>query len=346
MTEVSLDTLSAPAPGADRIIMTTMKNEGPFLLEWVAYNLTIGFTGFVIFTNDCDDGTDLMAQRLEELGYCSHRPNPIRAGDNPQHKALLRARTHPWVQRADWLICMDVDEFINLRGGCRTLDDLLDRVGDVDAVSFAWKLFGCGGVECFEDIPVTDQFILCDEEEDFANGRAIGLKTLFRNNGHFQRFAPHRPRTGSKETASAIRWSDSGGTLHPVDQIGWRAWKGFSHEYARLHHYSVRSLESFLVKRDRGRTNHIGRDQAEHYWSDMNVNRVRDDTILHHAKRAAPIRNALQADPVLGELHERACGWHRAKIAELKERPEWADFRGWLTKNKLEKKGPIKQRDY
>lgn len=338
--------LMRPATGGRRVIMTTMKNEAPFLLEWVAHNLTLGFTGFVIFTNDCDDGTDLMAMRLEELGYCSHRPNDVSDGAPPQHKALRRALFHPWVQDAEWLICLDVDEFINLRGGMQTLDDLLAETGPCDAISFVWKLFGCGGVEAYSDSAVTRQFLLADAEDDPANGRATGFKTLFRNNGLFRRFNPHRPKAAPDVAADQVRWSDCGGNLYPMDQIGWRAWPGFSHQHARLHHYSVRSLDSFLVKRDRGRTNHIAREQTQHYWADMNVNRMRDDTILPHADRARPLLDALQADPVLGPLHQRACDWHRAKIAELLSRQGWDAFRDWLIENKIETRGEIAQRDY
>ena len=254
-----IDALPVPALGGSHVIMTTMKNEGPFLLEWIAYNLTIGFTGFVIFTNNCDDGTDLMAERLEELGYCSHRPNDVSDGSPPQHKALRRATAHPWVKGAEWLICLDVDEFINLREGVQTLDEMIATMGDCDAVSFVWKLFGCGGVEEYADTPVTDQFFLADIEDDPANGRAIGFKTMFRNNGLFRKYNPHRPKGVPEGREDAVRWSDCGGNLRPMGQIGWRAWSGFSNRYARLHHYSVRSLDSFLVKRDRGRTNHIAR---------------------------------------------------------------------------------------
>ncbi len=327
--------LPAPACGGSHVIMTTMKNEGPFLLEWIAHNLTIGFTGFVIFTNNCEDGTDLMAERLEELGYCSHRPNDVSDGASPQHKALRRATVHPWVEGADWLICLDVDEFINLREGAETLDQMIAAMGDCDAVSFVWKLFGCGGIEAYADRPVTEQFLLADEEDDPANGRAIGFKTLFRNNGLFQKYNPHRPKGVPEGREGQVRWSDCGGNLRPMDKIGWRAWPGFSNRHARLHHYSVRSLESFLVKRDRGRTNHIASEQTEHYWADMNVNRTRDRSILPHAERARPVLDALKSDPVLGRLHAEACDWHRAKITELKERPGWDRFLDWLRRNKI-----------
>jgi len=60
---------------SQKLILTTLKNEGAFLLDWVAYNLALGFDHFLIFTNDCSDGTDEMAQRLAELGLATHIPN-------------------------------------------------------------------------------------------------------------------------------------------------------------------------------------------------------------------------------------------------------------------------------
>lgn len=324
-----------------RVVFTTMKNEGPFILEWVAYYLSLGFTGFVICTNDCADGTDQIIERLEELGLASHRPNRIRPGDNPQHKALGRVQFHPWVQEADWLLGIDVDEFLNIRVGNRTLDDFIDAIGDVDAVSLTWKLFGCGGIEAFEDSPVTSQFFLADEEEKPSSGRAHGFKTMFRNNGTFRRFNPHRPKNVSPDKSEAdVRWSDCGGNLRPMDKVGWRSWHGFSHDYARLHHYSVRSVENFLVKRDRGRTNHIKRDQTEHYWADMNVNLTEDRSILPLVDRMRPVLSGLMSDPVLKQLHTEAVAWHREKIAELKAREDWAEFRQWLVTHKMKAEPP------
>ena len=324
-----------------RVIFTTMKNEGPFILEWIAHYLSLGFSGFVIFTNDCSDGTDRIVERLEELGVASHRPNRIRPGDNPQHKALGRARFHPWVQDADWLLGIDVDEFLNIRVGDRRLDDLIDALGEVDAVSFTWKLFGCGGIETFEDRPITEQFFLADHEDRPSSGRAHGFKTMFRNNGKFRRFNPHRPKNlGNGVSEDDIRWSDCGGNLRPMGKVGWRSWHGFSHEYARLHHYAVRSVENFLVKRDRGRTNHIKRDQTEHYWADMNVNTFEDRSILPLAERMRPALDELMSDPVLAALHREAVDWHRAKITELKAREDWTDFRQWLITHKMKADPP------
>lgn len=319
-------------------IFTTMKNEGPYMLEWLAFHRTLGVDHFVIFTNDCSDGTDEIATRLQDMGLATHVPNAVKEGGNPQHQMLRRARRQPKVQEADWLMCLDVDEFWNIRCGDNSFPALIDEVEQVagqpvDAISFAWKLFGSSGNTSFEDKPVTEAFLMGDQPFPYHSGRASGLKTLFRNNGKFTRFGPHRPKGFDEEEAADIAWSDAGGKLFPADKVGWRAWQGFDHSFGRLHHYSVRSLDGFLVKRDRGRTNHIHVDQGQAYWNDMNVNKKVDRSILPVARRAAPLLDDLKADAKLQKLHAEACDWHRAKISDIKSRPDWDDFRAWLAEN-------------
>ena len=47
-----------------KVLVSTMKNEGPYLLEWLAYHKSIGIDDFCIFSNDCTDGTNLMLTGL------------------------------------------------------------------------------------------------------------------------------------------------------------------------------------------------------------------------------------------------------------------------------------------
>ena len=41
-----------------------VKNEGAFLVEWLAHHRACGFSDFLVYSNDCSDGTDLMLDRL------------------------------------------------------------------------------------------------------------------------------------------------------------------------------------------------------------------------------------------------------------------------------------------
>ncbi len=316
-----------PASDEKFTIFTTMKNEGPFILEWIAYHRAIGFTGFTVYTNNCDDGTDKIIMRLEQLGLAKHEVNQLRKHHSPQRKALRASETHPYTQKADWLMCADVDEFLNIRVGDGHLNDLLAATGDVDAISFCWKLFGNGGVVEYQPEFVTEQFLWAAPEDRYPNYRASGMKTMMRNNEKFVRMKIHRPLLA--EGAKDLRWVDAGGQEMPTayHKAKWSAHRGFSHEFARLHHYSVRSIDSFLVKRDRGRTNHINSDQGLDYWRHMNANHEYDDSILKRLPAAKAEYERLLTDPVLADLHRKACDWHIAKIEELQGREGWPEFR-------------------
>ena len=319
------------------LIVTTMKNEAPFMLEWIAYNRAIGYDDFLIYTNDCADGTDAIADRLQELGLAAHVDNnDRRIGKggrelSPQRAALWLAPGHERYKAADWVICSDADEFLNIRCGS-TLADLVAASGSAEAISVCWKLFGNGFRRHYEDVPVTEQFFRCAPEAGFTNYRGAGIKTLFRNNGTFHGMGVHRPRVEPKRAPDPenpyahVTWCDAGGNRIEAGKISWRSWKGFAHTHARLHHYAIRSCDSFLVKRDRGRTNHVRLDQGREYFDAMNTNHARDYSILRHLPGMIEELKRLHADPMLGALHKDAVAWHRARIADIRSRPDWGAF--------------------
>ena len=319
------------------LAVTTMKNEAPFMLEWVAHNQAIGYDSFLIYTNDCDDGTDDIARRLDALGIASHVDNndrPVgRKGRpaSPQRHALRGATRHERFQDADWVICCDCDEFMNLRTGT-SLPELVKASGPADAISVCWKLFGNGFRRHYEDVPVMEQFFHAAPEDGFNNYRGAGLKTLFRNNGAFHRMGVHRPNVDPDQAPDPenpyahVTWRDAGGQAFDGARVGWRSWRGFSHAFARMHHYAIRSCDSFLVKRDRGRTNHVLLDQGRDYFDAMNSNQTRDDTIMQLVPGMLEARAKLLSDPVLKELHEHGVAWHRAKIEDIKSRTDWGAF--------------------
>jgi hypothetical protein len=314
------------------LIVTTMKNEGPFMIDWIAYNRAIGFDDVLIYTNDCSDGTDLIGDRLQELGYAHHERNRLGPRATPQNRAHKLSMGHASFKSADWIMSLDVDEFINVRLPTGRIQDFVEACGTSDAISICWKMFGNNGLDGYQDRPVPEQFLNSTQEGSFPHYKTRAIKTLFRNNGKFNRFRAHRPRIDPAHAANpdapyeGIVWRDAGGQGADPAQVDWKIWRGFSHEHARIHHYAVRSTESFLVKRDRGRTNHVGQDQGLEYWNQLNHNHVTDDTILRHMPAMHEVKSEMLADEQLRKLHGDACDWHRQKAAELKALPEWADF--------------------
>ena len=98
-------------------LVATLKNEGPYILEWVAYHKMIGFTDFVLFSNDCTDGTNLILNRLDRMGVVTHYDNPLGPRMDPQRAAYSSANRLPQVRESDWVMVLDADEFLSVTTG-------------------------------------------------------------------------------------------------------------------------------------------------------------------------------------------------------------------------------------
>ncbi len=334
----------APLAAADAgrtVIITTMKNEGPFILEWLAYHRVIGVNDFLIYTNDCTDGTDTMLDLLQQKGLVQHRDNPFRSTDlKPQHAALQAAEAEPVVQNCGWGICMDVDEFINIRIGDGTLGTLYAAMGDANMISLTWRLFGNGNRHGYVDQPIIEQFTECAAELTRKPHQAWGFKTLFRNLDIYKKLGVHRPKGLRPDLWGKIRWLNGSGKPQPTEMFrnGWRSTiDSYGYDWVQLNHYAVRSVESFLVKRDRGRVNHVDRDQGLNYWFRMNHNITEDRSILRMVPRLQAELGRLMADPEIAAAHAHSVACHRAKITELRANPLHQQFYDELAGPRMER---------
>lgn len=302
-------------------LVLTVKNEGAFLLEWIAHHKGIGFSDILVLSNDCDDGTDAMLGRLAEIGEIAHLPNPGPHKGGVQFTALKRAGNHPLVREADWLMTLDVDEFVNIHTGDHTVPALLGAVPEADAIALTWRVFGNCGLRDYVDAPVTERFTRAAPERMVWPWRIFMFKTLFRNTGAYAKLGVHRPRAPGP-AAERARWVDGDGrALEPR----FRKQGIFSHSgrtnygLAQINHYPLGAMESYIVKRDRGRGVHGGHALGLDYWTERNWCQEEDRTIraCDGMRDAALAR--LMADPALARLHGAAVDWRRARFAALME---------------------------
>jgi hypothetical protein len=305
------------------VIVTPMKNEGPFILEWVAHNLAIGADVIAVFSNDCTDGSDALLDRLDAMGKLRHVDNTSKQ-PAPQRRAYRRFLKMAIAGPEDWVIPIDADEYINVKTGDHTLRALTAAVPEARTLSMTWRLFGNGGVTDYEDRFLTDQFTRAAADITRRPPQAWGLKTMFKR-GLWEHIGVHRPKRPTAAHFADLRWVNGSGQPMPERYMS-GAWRSgpdsLGYDLVQLNHYALKSCESYLVKKARGRAHHGGEALGLEYWQKMNHNRIEDRSIdaIRPAKLA--IYEELLSDPDLRRLHEACCARHREAITALRAQPD------------------------
>lgn len=286
-----------------------MRNEAPFLLEWVAYHGILGFDRIYVYTNGCTDGTDLMLERLQQIGAVTHVHNPMTDGLGPQESAMRDFMSLDQVNQLDWVLHIDADEFLNVRTGQGRVADLLTVAGDADVMALMWRPFGDNGLTRWTGGSVLETFTATQSRPRAPNAQH---KSLFRP-GRFRAAIDHMPK---EPVSSDIRLVNSAGETCdpralftpqvaryrlPVEKLSW--------ENAYINHYAIRSHDIFLMKNVRG--DGMGRVTQKYFLNSkfyrrQNKNGGQDVSILQH-KAALDARLAeFMADPILNFLHTQS----------------------------------------
>ena len=308
-----------------------MKDEAPFLLEWYAHHLAVGFTKILVYTNDCSDGTDEMLIRLEELGLGYHRRNDIPEGVKPQPSAMKYAQAEPKVAEADWILMFDADEFLCINYGDGTLDPMLDAAGDANGIVITWRIFGSGNVVDWSRDPVTEQYLYAAPP---TWNKGWGVKTLFKFDPDKWKIGIHRPSIKNKHLETGfpdtVKWLNGSG--QPMeDYFKFRGWRSIrrtvGYQWAQMNHYAVKSIDSYAIRKFRGNVNNKKDKYNADYWSLQDRNEVYDDKILRYTERRKQIMDELLTDPVLSRLHYAAIEKVEARLEEYRATDAYAELK-------------------
>ncbi len=323
--------------GGRRILFSAVRNEGPFLIEWIAYHLAIGFDTIIIASNDCTDGTAELLDALQDAGELTHIAHTPPDDVFPQAHAGDIANRSGLLKDGDWVIWLDPDEFLNIHVGEGHLDDLIAQMGGARAIMLNWRIFGSNGQSGLPDRFVSDAF---DRASSPWFRENISIKTFWQVGEDMRRFSlqgVYRPRIEAGNSVDPQ--SILNGRGEPVAKAhkrmspwlagvdGWNSCyaprEDFSWSVAQINHYMVRTPELLDLKRQRGRGRQAKSDvgAAERYstqYRDRNDrNERRDRTIL---RRVAPMEGEIErllSLPGVQSAHERTRDLTRRRIEGL-----------------------------
>lgn len=258
-------------PDAERpevVLVSAMRNEGPFILEWLAYHRVIGIGRIVVISNGSTDGSDELLAALAEAGEVTFlRTSPGR-GVAPQVAALAAFEAEIGYRPGAWHLWLDADEFLNIHVGDRSVAALVAAMGSAEALMLNWRLFGSGGNDNFPGRHVAADFIGASRLGFVAN---LETKPFFRHGGKFEGFSGNCVGLPRLTPGTQVAADDClGGSGKPIDASAPRtqAWlegrpiqgrnnlatrKEFGWALAQVNHYSVRTPDHFRLKAARGR---------------------------------------------------------------------------------------------
>ncbi len=294
---VAVQARSTVVPTRGPCVVATLRNEGPYLLEWLAYHRAIGFESFYLYSNDNEDGSDGLLGALADAGAVTWLQNRVPAGGSPRARAYGHAfSVLPEVLAHRWVLTADADEFLVFdpeRFG--SVNDYLawQERRSVDAVAVNWLPFGSGEAPGWPDAP------LVSRNTRVLNRRHLGeevrlVKTLARPAMMMQSGA-HAPVTDERRT---LVYRAASGELHGrsrpeggADGLNFAA--TLRTEAAAVHHYLFKSAEEWAWKKSRN-SGDAGLERAPRVMAQadahsfMRQHRAGDVVVDDRATRCAP----------------------------------------------------------
>jgi hypothetical protein len=255
-TNLALRRMARPSRRA--CIVATMRNEGLYLLEWLAHHRRCGFDHIFVYSNDNTDGSDGLLRALAEAGVITWIDSKIASGRRAQWKAYGHAlRVLPETLDYDWCLVIDGDEFFTPNPAIFAgLGDYLDwqETREVDVIGVNWIMLGSNGEARWRDGTMARRF-----------PRGIGganphIKAMFRPRKVIHSY-PHHP-VMSGEAAHIFRGAN--GLIHTYDpQVGKSLSTKPDTGFAWVAHYFFKSNEEYLWKVSRNRGDHFVTDSLD-----------------------------------------------------------------------------------
>jgi len=228
-------------------VAVIVKNEGPYMYEWLEYHRMLGVTKFYVYDNESSDNLKVLLrpyinEGIVEYKYFSGKERQLAAYNN----VLVRAR-----QEVRWLAFIDVDEFIVLNSE-GTINEFLRDFEEFPGIEINWVVYGSGGKESKEEGLVIERFKDHAEKnsplnrhvKSIVNPRMVRCSYI-----HISKYLSNHKSVNEHKQKNVINFLQRNPSLDKI----------------RINHYFTKSHREFIEKKNRGRADSSELLAEEHF---------------------------------------------------------------------------------
>lgn len=324
-------------------VAAIVKNEAPYIIEWIAHHRLQGVTHFFIADNNSADQSRDVLQQLSDHGVVSWVPWPDTPGEKPQVPAYRHILSR-FGSLVDWMAYLDADEYLWQTTDPCLGDYLAGTPADVGAIALNWATYGSSDQYFHANASTPERFIWHAAIDNLVNRN---FKSIARPSATKDFTCPHnvilRPEYRYIHPDNTPKES-----LDPDNKSAKHAHcrsKSVSWNHFRINHYIIRSWEEYATRKSkRGRAFSESALDELYFWGhdfheestcpprsyakllQQEVNRIRElvdpETLL--AIQSTFTNQNVPPSPILGNIESVNIG---DKVVIRGWALEWARYR-------------------
>ncbi|GHV04453.1 hypothetical protein FACS189485_09880 [Spirochaetia bacterium] len=244
-------------------VVAKVKNEAPYIAEWIEYHLLQGCEKFYIYDNESTDNLQEALAPYIRDGIVEYTFFP----GKKQHEIIYNVALKQCRMNTYWLLPLDIDEFIAPITS-PTLAAFLHDFEGYPGVEINWLNYGSGGQEKKTPGLVIERFKDHAGQDCVKN---LGVKSVI------------NPRAALFILTHVAEYFDRVCSVNPrkeeihLDMLD-RAEPVL--DTIRINHYFSKSFEEFLEKKKRGVASKGNAEYPTQHFYDHETNDIKNDPIM------------------------------------------------------------------
>lgn len=225
----------------DLAVCAIMKNEAPYVKEWLDYHQMVGVKRFYIYDNE--SGDDLCQVLLPYIGkgIVVYKNYPGEAKQMPAYNEFIKE----YGDKNEWVAFIDADEFI-IPMEKESIPEFLADYKEYPGIGINWVAYDSNGHKAKPEGGVLENYTRVHYDENLVPFHQI--KSIVQPSQVDKIINPHYALFKDNKLAVNENKQEIGGSLEERAYIS-----PFSANKIRINHYFTKSEEEYKAKIERGR---------------------------------------------------------------------------------------------